>query len=307
MKEKFPLFTTISSIGVFYFIILGVYSCVDISLYMLLIPYVLLIVVYISSNYLHKRLVAVTLSILLISGFLLLWGSPNNQNNLVAQEMVLSEPSNDSDYHQTINEFRRVVENNDAEHLYELVDLNYEGEVYWTKKEAQDLIDYFKESPMLFNRQIDLLEESVPYIESLDELNVDVYPNKEKRIPYAALFDGFVFLQPDGQLSVNVMKHTIKSNIVSDEDFDKLILTYKDTDREFVFRPSTLKENTYKNHNNEEVIEVMYVGPGNYTIDAELTIGDTVKKAEALIDLTDEYMTTKLDRKNEQIMRMSFK
>ncbi len=290
MKDKLPL-----------------YSSVDFPLYMLLTTVILLVGTYLLSAYLHKTLASTIFSILLVSVFILLLTYTNNQENLAAKEIVLNEPSNDSVYRQTINEFRRAVENNDAEHLYELVDLNYEDEVYWTEKEAQDLIDYFKESSMLLNQQIRLLEDSVSYIELLEERNVEVYPDKEKRIPYAAMFDGFVFLQQDGQLSVNVIKHTIRKNIVSDDDFDELILTYKDTDKEFVFQRSTLEENAYKNHNNEEVVEVMYVGLGNYVIDVQLITGDTVKEAEVLIDLTDEYMTTKLDRKNEEMMGISFK
>src|SRR5699024_10614489 len=169
-------------------------------------------------------------------------------------------------YEETIRNFEHAIQNDDAQALYDLVDLNYESDVYWTVKEAKDLIDFFMSDPFALEQQVRYLENSIAQIDLLMELGIYSPDVTTRRIPFAPADEGFVFLLPNGKLAVKVFKHTLIVNENTLGDFEKIIVDYDDTDRQFKYDESSIKSRVYKNYNNEKVIDIMNVGPGNYTI-----------------------------------------
>lgn len=210
-------------------------------------------------------------------------------------------------YQQTIKDFKTAVESNDPQALYDLIDLNYEGEVYWTVVEAQELIDFFMENQYLFDIQVLSLEESIDRIETFMEAGRYDTEETRKRIPFAPSDNGLIFLQPNGKLSVKIFKHTLIASENSLGDFDEVILKYQDTEKEFRFNHTYFKNNKYKNHNNEEVIDIMHVGPGNYTIESVGIYGDNQAEYEETIKLTDFDMSVDLKKKSVKIIHLFFK
>lgn len=207
-------------------------------------------------------------------------------------------------YEQTIQEFAHAVENDDATALYELFDLNYENDVHWTVEQAQDLINYFVENPHELTFQIQYLKESVGRIEILNQLDVH-HVTDEKRVPFSYKEPGLVFMQPDGKLAFKVFKHTLIVGDYSLGKYTELIIDYTNIDWEIKLTPSDIANKKYKNHNNEEVIDLIFVGPGHYDIKFTKQHNES-EKYEETIQLTGDDMSVNIKNKNEKIIHLFF-
>lgn len=211
-----------------------------------------------------------------------------------------------SKYEQTIKDFQTAVKNDDPQALYDLVDLNYEGEVYWTDKEAQDLIDLFLGESFLLERQVRLLEEDLESRLWLKSLGVDHSDSEIKRIPYASAKEGFVFLQSNGKLAIKTVKHLLNVNENSLGDFDKIILHYETTDRKFEWEQATIAQEKFTHENNDVYVDVIHFGPGNYDLKGTRIYQGEEEEMTSTIELTVGDMNPSTERKDERQIRLSF-
>lgn len=210
-------------------------------------------------------------------------------------------------YEQTIYNFKSAIVNNDAQALYDLVDLNYEEEVYWTLSEAQDMVDFYSENYLVYKEELNRLEESIQTLKYLGETESFGTNEEVKRIPLAPPEEGLVFLDPNGQLTIKLFRHALYVSGDSLDDYEEITLNYEGTGETFIFDQADIENNRYKNEKNAEVVDMMYFGPGNYNINSKgISQGESRTHTET-IELSLHDLHLKKDRRNMEVIHLYLK
>lgn len=156
-----------------------------------------------------------------------------------------------------IEKFTEAVEEKDAEALYQLVYL--EDDVYWSEKEADEMIQYFHDNEKMYASQLDLL-------------NAQKEALKEKKALENEL--GPFYFKDDKKLTARAYELVLdKESFV---DFEKLTLSVVE-DADVIVEGGS-----------EEDIVIGLFGPGNYKVKAHADYGFVAMDETATVSLVDE-------------------
>src|SRR5690625_1434568 len=155
-----------------------------------------------------------------------------------------------TEHEKNVLKFIVAVEENDAEALFDLIEIRHDEDVYWTVKEAGDLIEYLSQSESTMRDELGNLGISH------ESLVKDPYNPTELPDEYiTGNQNGFVFLYEDGELGVKVFEHFLDKDSRQLGSPEKVILTYSDE-----------KQITLEVEENDLNDKIGYFGPGNYEV-----------------------------------------
>jgi len=156
-----------------------------------------------------------------------------------------------------IEKFEQSIEEKNAEALFKLV--NIESDVYWTEKEAEDMMNYFVENQSAYTAQLDLLhaqKEAFKEKKDLDNTKGILYFDDKKKL-FIRTYE--VSLSEESYVDF----HTLTISVIDD------------------------KELTEDKRSNENVLLGLF-GPGNYHVQAVADYRYVVLEDEANVELFDD-------------------
>lgn len=172
----------------------------------------------------------------------------------IGSEILQDEDSMEeiTEHEKNIRKFITAVEENDADALFDLIEIRHDEDVYWTVKEAGDLIEYLSQSEAAMRDQLRSLGLS-------NESLTDPYNPSEMPDEFNVLGPvGFVILYPDGKMGVRVYEHEFNTRTGEIGYPEKVILTYNDE-----------KEITLEQEGDSLDNKIGYFGPGKYEVHGE--------------------------------------
>lgn len=163
--------------------------------------------------------------------------------------------SNSNEGESTLGKFKQAVEENDAEALYELVEIK-DG-TYWSAKEAQDVIDNYERIENNYSIQIELFEEQLEAIDKGEPVN-----NEKNKF----------YFDDDGKLHLRGYEFYLDGDQV--DDAEEIVFTVNDAEEIVVESPF-----------DDEIIIGVF-GPGDYDIKAIARYGEDTVDAYATIEMS---------------------
>src|SRR5699024_4011299 len=173
----------------------------------------------------------------------------------IGSEILQDEDSMEeiTEHEKNIRKFIRAVEENDADALFDLIEIRHDEDVYWTVKEAGDLIEYLSQSESRMSDELRNL--------GLSHASLTRDPYKPTEMPDEFLIGssvGLIFLYSDGKIGVRVFEHHLNKDTRYLGSPQKVILTYSDA-----------IQITLESEEGFLKSEIGYFGPGNYEVHGE--------------------------------------